>query len=163
MSKNLILRDEVIPYPDEGDSNYGENATFWAEEVSDILGNVSGPGDIATTEVTLTGTDDGTHINGTITGLAFDTAYVQRIEVTGFITRSYNDGLTATQVESFSIKGAYNLDKLNVSVDFSGDDSELEFTVTGGQFGFKYLKIANTDSVQIKFKATAIVNSDFFA
>lgn len=162
MSKTLILRDEIYEYPDVGDSNYGEDATGWAEEATDILGNVSGPGDIATTEVTLTGTDDGTHINGTITGLTFDTAYVQRIEVTGFITRTYTDA-TPDQVEEFTIKGSYNGSSLNPSVDYSGDDTELEFTVTGGQFGFKYLKINSTDQVKIKFKATAIVDADFFA
>ena len=162
MSKTLILRDEIYEYPDVGDSNYGEAATGWAKEATDILGNVSGPGDIATTEVTLTGTDDGTHINGTITGLTFDTAYVQRIEVSGFITRTFTDA-TPTQVEAITIIGVYNGSTLNVSVDFSGDDTELEFTVSGGQFGFKYLKVANTDEVKIKYKAVAIVSEDFFA
>lgn len=163
MTKTLILRDEVIQYPDEGDANYGESATFWAEEVTDILGNVSGPGDIATTEVTLTGTNDGTFTTGAITGLSFDTAYVQSVVIEGFVTRTFNDGITNTQVESFEVLGAYNGTELNISSEFSGDDTELEFTVTGGQIGYKYLNVDNTDSVTVKFKASAIVNSDFFA
>lgn len=162
MSKTLILRDEVFEYPDTGDSNYGEEATGWAEEATDILGNVSGPGDIATTEVTLSGTDDGTYINGTVTGMVFDTAYVQSIEVNGFITRTFTDA-TPTQVEEFTIKGAYNGTVVNFSVDYNGDDCELEFGVTGGQFTFSYLKVANTDSVTIKYKGSAFVNEDFFS
>jgi len=82
--------------------------------------------------------------------------------VSGFITRTFTDA-TPTQVEAITIIGVYNGSTLNVSVDFSGDDTELEFTVSGGQFGFKYLKVANTDEVKIKYKAVAIVDSSFFA
>ena len=162
MSTPRILRDEVYNYPDTGDSNYGEDASGWVEEATDILGTVSGPGDIATTEVTLTGTDDGTHINGNVTGMTFDTAYVQSIEVTGFITRDFSDA-TPTQVEQFTIKGAFNGTVLNFTVDYSGDDAELEFGITGGQFTFSYLKVVNTDTVKCKYEASAIVDSDFFA
>jgi len=161
MSKTLTVRDEVFKYPDVGDSNYAEEATGWAEEVTDVLTNVSGPGDIATTELTLSGTDTGTHIEGTITGMLFDTAFVQSIEVTGFITRTYTDA-TPDQVERFVIEGAYNGTTLNFSEEFVGDDTELNFTVTGGQFGFSYLKIANTDTVTIKFEGNAFINEGFF-
>jgi len=162
MSSTRILRDEIYEYPDTGDINYGEEASGWVEEATDILGNVSGPGDIPTTEVTLTGTDDGTHINGIITNLIFDTAYVQRVDITGFITRTFTDA-TPDRVEAFHSEGAYNGTSLNISTDFSGDDADLEFTVAGGQIGFSYLKIVNTDTVTIKYKASAIVDEDFFA
>ncbi len=159
MSKNLTIRNRIFPYPTSGSSNYGEAATGWAEEATDVLGNVSGPGDIPTTEVTLSGTSDGTYTTGTITNLTFDTSFVQSIQVKGFITRSYNDA-TPTQVEFFTIEGAYNGTSVNYSVEFAGDDTDFEFTNSGGQFTFKYLDIANTDSVLVKFTASAIVDDN---
>lgn len=157
MPKSLTLRDEVFPYPITGESNYGEAATDWAEEATDILSNVSGPGDIPTTEVTLSGTSDGTYTTGTITNLSFDTSYVQAIEINGFITRNYSDA-TPTQVERFKIEGVYTGSDIVFSVEFVGDDTEFQFLNTGGQFTFKYLDIANTDSVVIKFEAGAIID-----
>jgi hypothetical protein len=162
MSTNRVLGDEVYEYPDTGDINYGEEASGWVEKATEILAEVSGPGDISTTEVTLAGTDTGTHIEGNITNLNFDTSFVQSIDVSGFITRTYTDA-TPTQVEEFSIKGAYNGSVINFSSDLSGDDTELEFGVTGGQFTFKYLKVTNTDTVKIKFSAKVKVDQDFFA
>lgn len=161
MSKDLILRDEVFKYPDTGDSNYGEAASGWAEEATSILSDVSGPGDIPTTEVTLSGTSDGTYTTGTITNLVFDTAYVQSIIVTGFIQRTYTDA-TPDQVEFFRLEGAYNGTSVNYSVEFSGDDTDFQFTNTGGQFTFKYLDIANTDSVVIKFSGKAVIDTEYF-
>ena len=171
MSKTLVVRDEVFEYPDVGDSNYGEEATGWAEEVTDVLTNVSGPGDIATTELTLSGTDTGTHIEGTITGMLFDTAFVQSIEVTGHITRTYTDA-TPDQVERFSIEGAYNGTDLNFTVTYSGDCTELSFDNSGGQFLFSYLKLHpdqvtspptnTTELVKIKFSGKSLINEGFF-
>lgn len=161
MSSNRILGDEVYEYPDTGDINYGEEASGWVEKATEILAEVTGPGDISTTEVTLSGSDTGTHIEGNITNLNFDTSFVQSITVNGFITRSYTDA-TPDQVEEFEIKGAYNGSVLNFSVDYTGDETELEFGVTGGQFTFKYLKIANTDTVKIKFSAKAKIDESFF-
>tara|TARA_R110000850_G_scaffold102504_4_gene211769 strand:+ start:935 stop:1423 length:489 start_codon:yes stop_codon:yes gene_type:complete len=162
MSKPLILGDEIYNYPTTGEINYGEEATGWAEDATKILGEVSGPGDIPTTEVTLVGTDDGTHINGVVTNMLFDTAFVQSMDITGFITRTYTDA-TPTQVEEFSIKGVYNGTDILFSVDYTGDDAELEFSTVGGQFNFKYLKITATDQVTIKYSAKAKIDESFFA
>jgi len=161
MSKDLVVRDEVFPYPVEGDNNYGEAATGWAEAITSIAAEVAGPGDIATTEVTLIGVSSGGYVTGDITNLKFDTAYVQSMNVTGHITRTYTDA-TPDQVEAFTIEAAFNGTVINFSSDFSGDDTELEFDVNGGQFRFKYLEIVNTDTVTIKFSASAKVDSDFF-
>jgi len=86
MSKNYIVKDEIYEYPDTGDINYGEEATGWAGAITEIAAEVSGPGDIATTKTTLVGSDTGTHIEGVITNMLFDTAFVQSIIVTGHIT-----------------------------------------------------------------------------
>jgi phage baseplate assembly protein gpV len=161
MSKKLIVGDEVYTYPDTGDINYGEAATGWAVDMTSIAAEVRGPGDIPTTETTLIGATDGTHVTGTITNMNFDTAYVQSITLTGFITRTYSDA-TPTQVERFTIQGAYDGTEINYDTDYTGSDTELEFTVSGGQFGFKYLEIADTDTVTVKFSAKALVDESFF-
>ena len=147
MPKNLIVVDEIYEYPVTGDNNYGEEATGWAEAATSVLAQISGPGDIPTTD---------------ITNLSFDTAYVQSIIITGHITRTYTDA-TPTQVEAFSIEGVYNGTEINFSTDLSGDDTEVEFDVNGGQFRFKYLEIANTDTVVAKFSAAAKVDESYFA
>jgi hypothetical protein len=162
MSIKLTLGDDVYDYPTTGTINYGEEATNWAEKVSTILRQISGPGDIPLTEVDLIGTDTGTEITGNITNLLFDTAFTQSIEVNGFLTRTYVDA-TPDQVEQFTIKGAYNGTEINFSVDYSGDDTEVEFSVVGGQFKFTYLKITNTETVKIKYSAKAIVDESFFS
>jgi hypothetical protein len=162
MPKILIIRDEIIEYPVTGDNNYGEEATLFAELVTGVLAQISGPGDIPTTETNLLGISSAGYVTGDITNLSFDTAYVQSIIITGHITRTYTDA-TPTQVEAFSIEGVYNGTEINFSTDLSGDDTELEFDVNGGQFRFKYLEIANTDTVVAKFSAAAKVDESYFA
>ena len=161
MPKNLIVVDEIYEYPVTGDNNYGEEATGWAEAITGVAAQISGPGDIPTTETNLLGISSGGYVTGDITNLSFDTAYVQSIIITGHITRTYLGG--ATEVEAFSIEGVYNGTEINFSTDLSGDDTEVEFDVNGGQFKFKYLEKANTDTVVAKFSAAAKVDESYFA
>jgi len=168
MSIKLTLGDDVYDYPTTGTINYGEEATNWAEKVSVILRQISGPGDIPLTEKNLIGTDTGTEVTGNIVDLIFDITFTQSIEVNGFLTRTYFDTTPVSeqipdQVEQFTIKGAYNGTEINFSVDYSGDDTEVEFSVVGGQFKFTYLKITNTETVKIKYSAKAIVDESFFS
>lgn len=164
MPKNLTIRDEVYPYPVEGDNSYGEAATDWAEAASDVLADVSGPGDISPTEVTLSGTPSGDYTVGTITNLTFDTSYVQQIISSGYIKRTYTD--TTYIIESFVIEGVFNGSEIDFNVRFSEPDTNFDFTVTVGQFGFSYLTDdgsgKTTSNVTIKFKANAIIDSSFF-
>ena len=163
MSKRLIVREEIFEYPDTGDINYGEEATGWAEEITDVATEISGPGDIPTTEIVLSGTISGDFVTGNVTGLNFDTAFVQRIEVEGFITRTYLDA-TPTKVESFVIQGAYNSSIFNITTEYSGEDTEIEFDTTGGQITFSYFKPSGdqTNQVIVKYRAKAIIDESFF-
>ena len=162
MSIKLTLGDDVYDYPTTGNINYGEEATAWAKRASGILGQVSGPGDIPTTEVDLIGTVSGGDTSGNVTNLLFDTAFVQSIEVRGFLTRTYVDA-TPDEVEHFTIKGAFNGTEINFTVDYSGDDTDVEFSAVGGQFRFTYLNKANTNTVRIKYSAKAVVDESFFS
>lgn len=161
MSVNITIGDEIIEYPETGDINYGEEATKFAVLAAGVLAEVRNAGDIATTEVNLTGTTDGTYTTGTITNLSFDTAFVQRIEIKGFVTRTFTVG--DDKVESFLVQGSYNGSEINFTVIWDdGDDTEFEFTVSAGQFGFKYLDDANDDIISIKFQAKTIIDTAFF-
>lgn len=163
MPKFLVVRDEVYEYPVEGENNYGEEATAWAADITDVVSEIAGPGDIATTEVSLVGTlNPQGFYEGNISGFSFDTTYVQSIEATGHITRTYTDS-TAKKVEYFNLVGAYNDTEINFCVDFSGDDTDFEFSVVGGQFRFKYLRDADQDTIIIKFSAKAKVDSGAFS
>lgn len=161
MSKPLIIGDEIYNYPTTGEANYGEDATGWAEAATDVLAEVSGPGDIPTTETALIGILVSGRYEGDITGLSFDTAYVQDIEIKGHITRTFTDA-TPTQVEYFNVNGVFNGTEISFSSDYTGDDTEFEFEVSGGQFRFSYLDVTNTDTVTIKFSASVKVDESFF-
>ena len=159
MSIKLQVGTETYDYPETGDSNYGEEATAWAEAITEALKSVFGPADIPTTETTLTGIDNGNGtVTGNITGLVFDTSFVQEIEIKGIIKREYNT--LATKVENFNITGSYNGSVFNIAPVYVGDDTEVIIEVTGGQFTFTSNKNADDalNGLTIKFKATAIVD-----
>ena len=158
MTKKLQVGDEVFNYPLTGDINYGEDATDWADSVTEALKTVQNPGDIPVTEAVLVGTSDGTFTTGTIPGLSFDTSFVQRIFVEGQITREFV--ADPTDVESFSIEGVYNGSEFKISANYSGDDTEVTLNVTGGQFTFKSLDDVNTTNITIKFKAKTIIDEE---
>ena len=164
MSKPLVIGDEIYNYPTTGEINYGEDATGWAEAATGVIAEVSGPGDIPTTEVTLS--DKGATVSGryegNIVNLSFDTAYVQSIKIGGHITRTYTDA-TPDQVEYFEVKASYNGSDINFSVDYTGDDTEFEFGVTAGQFTFSYLETVVDELVTIKYSAKTKVDEAFFA
>lgn len=158
MTKKLQVGDEFFDYPITGDINYGEDASDWADAVTEALKTVQNPGDIPVTEAALVGTSDGTVTTGTIPGLSFDTAFVQRIFVEGLITREFV--AAQTKVESFAVQGAYNGSDFNISVNYDGDDTDVTLDVTAGQFTFESVDDPNTTSITIKFKAKTIIDED---
>jgi hypothetical protein len=168
MSKPLIIRDEVFEYPTTGDSNYGEEASNWAEAVTDVLAEITGPGDIPTSEYTLTGTDNNGFIEGTIQKLVFDTSYVQSIEVSGFFKKTYED--QSYKIENFKMEGIYNLstNEFIVSTYYIGDDTKTEIDINpSGQGIFSYNNETNiggslVETVTIKYSAKTKIDESFF-
>jgi hypothetical protein len=160
-TKKLVIGTEVFEYPITGSGNYGEQATAWAEAATEVLAEVKGPGDISITETLLIGTESGGFVTGNVSGLVFDTSFVQRIYVTGIITRSFKEvsGLPDL-VESFSIEGAYNDTVFNFSQIFDGEDTDVEFGASDGQFTFKYKDIAETLEVRVKYQAKTVISKE---
>lgn len=161
-NKKLSVGNDTFDYPINGTNNYAEGATGWAEAITDVVKEFFGPGDITTTETALIGTDnlDGTS-TGFISGLQFDTAFVQRIRVEGIITRKYTGAsMKATEVESFISEGAYNGVEFNISNEFTGDDTEVELFIDGGQYKFTSVNVADTQELKIKFTAKVIIDEE---
>ena len=155
MSKKLTIGSDSFDYPVTGSSNYGEEATGWAEAVTDAVSEIRGPGDISTTTKELIG------LSAPIPELLFDTAFVQRIEVTGILIREFTEGSgKSRQVESFSVEGAFNGVEFNITQEFSGDDTQVSFSMIGGQFQFTSENVPDTASLRIKFKGKAIVDEN---
>jgi hypothetical protein len=161
-SKKLQIGNEIFDYPIVGSSNYGEEATAWAEAATAVLAEVKSPGDISITERTLSinNTDPenpfSTFSIGLIDGLQFNTSFVQRISIVGLITRKYSG--KPQEVESFTIEGAYNAVEFNFSQVFAGDDTELEFSESSGQFFYKFKNDPELLEVSIKFQAKTVID-----
>ena len=161
-SKKLTVGSDIYDYPVTGSSNYGEEATGWADAITEAVKEIKGPGDISTTETILSGTDnlDGTS-TGFVSGLQFDTSFVQRISVTGIITREYTIASgKSREVESFEIQGAYNGLEFNITESFDGDDTEVLLFMVGGQFKFTSLNVVDTQEIKIKFNGKALIDED---
>jgi hypothetical protein len=160
-TKKLTIGSQTFEYPIVGSSNYGEEATAWAEAATAVLAEVKGPGDISITESILTGESSGGFTTGDISGLQFDTSFVQRISIVGLITRKYiEDSGKPQEVESFTIEGAYNAVEFNFSQVFAGDDTEVEFSEVNGQFRFKALNKLDTLELSIKFQAKTVIDKE---
>jgi hypothetical protein len=161
-SKKLQVGNDIFDYPVTGSSNYGEEATGWADAITEAVKEIKGPGDISTTETILSGTDnlDGTS-TGFVSGLQFDTSFVQRISVTGIITREYTVASgKSREVESFVIEGAYNGVEFNITEEMAGDDTEVTLFTVGGQFKFTSVNVADTQELKIKFQGKALIDED---
>lgn len=162
-TKKLQVVNEEFDYPITGSSNYGEEATGWAEAVTEVLKEVSGPGDISTRPGTLELFAGNEYSTGIIEGLIFDPLYVQKVEVKGILTRDFTDG--SSYIESFTIEGVLKGSIFDIQSEFVGDDTEVSFYTTSGQFYYKALtEIPNktTQSLNIKFSAKALIDEEVF-
>lgn len=152
MSKKLTVGNESFDYPITGTNNYGEPATDWADAISDAVSEFFGPGDIRTTETALAN-----NTTADVAGLVFDISFVQRIKIEGLITRKISSP-AETRVESFVVEGAYNGSDFNITIEFSGDDTEVELFMVGGQVRYTASDVTNTSEMSIKFRAQTIVD-----
>ncbi len=156
MSKKLTVNGTVFEYPTTGSYNWGEETTGWATEVTTVLNTLSGPEDIQTSEATLVNGG-----SGNVPGLSFNSGVVQQIYVQAVVTRTFTDA-TPTQTESFIMQGAYNGANFVVSVESVAVGLQVGITFdidNTGQFNYVAETKANTDSINLKFKATAITQT----
>ncbi|NRA93988.1 MAG: hypothetical protein HRU26_15145 [Psychroserpens sp.] len=154
MSIRLVLVDEGFDYPQTGNGEgWGEEATGWAEKVTEVINSVISNQDISLTEAVL--------INGSsgiVNGMAFSPTNTQRIEVKGVINRVYTAiSAKPEEAEEITIKGSYNGSDFLIGVTSIGDDTGVTLDVdTAGQFNYVANNKVDTESITIKFKGTAI-------
>lgn len=156
MSKLLQVGNTIFEYPQQGTGEgHGEDATAWAEAVTDALKSVQGPNDILLTTANL-GNDVSTQ--QVIPGLSFNTGQVQHVNVEFLITRIFDSG-ASTVVESGKIYGNYDGSDFRISVESTGDDTGVEIDVnSSGQFVYTSSNLADHQSSIINFKASTIDN-----
>lgn len=156
MAIQLQLGDEIFEIPVVGDPNWGEAVTAYLRKNSEIIATIQGPQDILLTEAPLVNAA----VDQPIAGLSFDTSTLQQIEIKGIITRTF---LAVTgldpKVDSFKIEGMYDGTNFYIENEFVGTDAQVSIDVeNGGQFTYSADDVVNTETVSIKFKASAIVD-----
>jgi hypothetical protein len=160
MTKLLTVGDESFNFPEQGNVGWGEEATDWAEQVSNTLANVVGPQDILLRETPL---NNNQTTFADVVGLKFDVSKVQQVIVEGLITRKYTDGFT--EAESFRAEGIYDGSNFYITIERSGSaDTEVTLEVlASGQFQYKSgnkLHLGNaTDTISIKYRGQAIADT----
>lgn len=126
---DLKVNNQVFNYPTAGqEPGWAEPATGWAEAVTDVLDSLSGVGSVNETQVTV---DNNATKN--VTGLLFNEAFTEGVEVTYRIYRKTDD-------EEFSEKGSLSIvykpatpEKWFISrVIDCGDDALVALDITAG-------------------------------
>jgi hypothetical protein len=160
MSKDLQIGSNIYEYPSPGEpAGWSEGASDWAEGVTNALATVQGPNDILLTSSSLVIPDGTPETEGpfNVNGFLFDSATVQGFEAQFLVTRTYTDA-TPKEVESGDImgNGTGAGGDFFISVSSIGDTG-ISFSITSdGQVQYTMEERANTQNIQIKFKAKTI-------
>lgn len=149
MSVELTLGGITFVYPSENQSpGWGEEATAWAEKMSELMNTLSPLGSIPLTSATILGNQT----EKEILGFLFDSSLVSSFRAHYFVER------TVSIVESGIIDAYYNRDtsSWDYSVDPLGDASiimtvdsigQVKYTTSGAEVGI------------IKFKTISVISA----
>lgn len=153
MPKILQIGNEIIEYPAPEDrAGWGEEATRFAELVTEALLTVQGPNDLLTQSATLANNQIA---SANIPGFVFNTGQVQAINAEFLVIRVFDVGAT-TVVESGQINGSYNGTEFKITIESDGDTG-VRFSITnGGQIQYTSDDKPNHISSVIRFKAKTI-------
>lgn len=158
MPKDLQIGSNIYEYPTPGEpAGWSEGASDWAEGVTNALATVQGPNDILLTSSSLVIPDGSPETAGpfNVNGFLFDSGTVQGFEAQFLVTRTYTDA-TPTEVESGNLVGNNNGSDFFISISSIGDTG-ISFSITSeGQVQYILEERANTQNIQIKFKAKTI-------
>jgi hypothetical protein len=146
MSKTLTVGSETFEYPSVGQSaDWGEEATAWAEKVSEVLNDLAGVNNISLTT---------SFISNNITDLAFETTSVIAFEVEYLVTRE-------DTVDNISEYGKMNGKFVNGAWSFQVEhigDAGIDFDIeTDGRVKYYTSNMTGgTHTGSIKFRAETI-------
>ena len=154
MSINLVVNNIPFEYPEQGEQQpWGEGATGWANEVTNVLASVKGPADILESFFDLSNNQT---TFSDIPGFSFDSTTVRSFTIYGNIYRVYNSG-AATVTEEYSLTGL-NTDSDWVIQQEGFGETGIIFDITAtGQVQYKSSNLTNHISSKIKFRGTAVL------
>jgi len=149
MPKNLQIGNEIYEYPIQGDGSWGEEATSWAEGVTEALQSVQGPNDILLTTALLANNQT---VSADVSGLAFDTSEVLSVQIDYFIQRQ----ATVSVVEEGRLNAVFNGSDWKLTAE-STSDAGVDFTITAaGQVQYTTTDLAGHTASTVRFRAKTI-------
>lgn len=155
MPINLTVNGSTFSYPLPGDpKGWGEDASGWAEEVTNLLGDLKGPNDIIQTTFSINN-NQASPTN--IIGLAFDGATVRYAIVDYAIYRTTSTNELAEGGQLFLIyKNTANT--WTIEREFQGDNAGVIITVNNaGQLQYTSTNVSGLSYTgQIGFRAKTI-------
>jgi hypothetical protein len=149
VSRNLTVNGSTFSYPDAGEpKGWGEDATLWAQEVTDLLSDLKGP---------TFSVSNNQAVAANITGLAFDSASVRSAIIQYSIYRVTNSNELAETGQLFLIY-KNNANTWTVSRQFFGDDAGVTISITtGGQLQYTSTNVTGTGySGEMTFRAQTL-------
>jgi hypothetical protein len=154
LAVTLTVNNKEFQYPQVGEEpGWGEDATAWAEEVTEVLESLAGPDDILQTTVTINN-NQGSVTN--VAGLLFNTANVRSAFVDYNIYRT--DASPSVLVEGGTLLVCYNDTSWTISQMTNGD-AGVYFTMTNtGQIQYTSTNMTGGSYTgQMTFEARAIL------
>lgn len=154
MSKTLTVNNTSFNYPDAGEpKGWGEEATAWAEEVTDVLADLKGPNDILQSSFSI-GNNQSTFAD--VVGLIFDPGQVRSATIQYNIYR-------VTDTQELSEEGVLrvvyknNAAVFELTQDSSGDSGVSFQILPTGQVQYSSSLVAGVSYVgTMKFRAQTL-------
>lgn len=155
MAVTLIVNNTPFEYPEQGEQQpWGEPATNWAIEVTDVLSSLKGSADILETSASVLNNQT-TPIN--IIGLYFDINTVRSFVVQGNISRQYGSG--SQKNEQFTIVGINTGSDFDIQQDGIGD-AEVDISILpSGQLQYTSTNLSSGLTGILKFRGIGILKS----
>lgn len=155
MSKTLQIGNSLFEYPENGEqAGWGEEASNWAEAVTDAISNIQGPNNISITTFSLTNNQS---TAADIIGLNFNVSSggILSVNIEYMVERIYDSG-SSTIAEAGKISGLWDGSNFSITREAVGN-ADVEITVqNNGQFQYTTSDLANHTASTLKFKATTI-------
>jgi hypothetical protein len=155
MAVTLIVNNTPFDYPEQGEQQpWGEPATNWAIEVTDVLSSLKGSSDILETSASVS---NGQLTPASIIGLFFDINTVRSFVVQGNISRQYGSG--SQKNEQFTIVGINNGSDFDIQQDGIGDAEVTLSILPTGQLQYTSSNLSSGLTGILKFRGIGILKS----
>lgn len=159
MATNLTVNNTTFPYPDTGDEpGWGDGASGWAAEVTQVLEQVQGTNDIPESTFNIA---NNTTSKADIVGFVFNPSAVRSAVVDYSVYRTTNTTELAEKgtLELIYKNGGTVGAKWSIGRVIFGDDAGIEITMTdAGQAQYTSSNMSGTSYTgTIVFEGTAIL------